>query len=151
MKYCGDSTVEKLERGYACKTRGHVAVPVRTCAIRCARTCCGARGRDTRREGAMRSARTHLCQIICQKGVYIALKTSISCRLFDLGVFFASHLAAFSTAISIILPCVLHQNALHLAPKRIAFSGILHCVYHQNALYFAANRQKTGVSGGRFK
>jgi len=26
MKYRGDSTVEKLERGYACKTRGHVAV-----------------------------------------------------------------------------------------------------------------------------
>jgi len=64
---------------------------------------------------------------------------------------FASHLAAFSTAISIILPCVLHQNVLHLAPKLIAFSGILHCVLHQNALHFAANGPKTGVGGGQLK
>ena len=102
MKYRGDSTVEKLERGYACKTRGHVAVrmcdPVRESATRgCDVVRCGARGRDVVREGAMRCARTHLCQIICQKGVYIALKTSISCRLSDLGVFFASHLADYLT------------------------------------------------------
>ena len=88
-----------------------------TCAIQCARTRYGMqecdavregamrdvrarfemRGRDVEREGAMRNARTHLCQIICQKGVYIALKTSISCRLLDLGVFFASHLADYLT------------------------------------------------------
>ena len=72
-------------------------------AIRCARVRrgvpvrYGTRGRDAEREGAMRNARTHLCQIICQKGVYITLKTSISCRLLDLGVFFASHLADYLT------------------------------------------------------
>jgi len=58
---------------------------------------CGARGCDARREGATWNAKTHLCQIICSKGVYIALKTSISCRLLDLGVFFASHLADYLT------------------------------------------------------
>ena len=57
----------------------------------------GARGRDAVLDGATRNARTHLCQIICQKGVYIALKTSISCRLSDLGVLFASHLADYLT------------------------------------------------------
>ena len=60
-------------------------------ATRDARVRCGARGCDARREGATWNAKTHLCQIICSKGVYIALKTSISCRLLDLGVFFASH------------------------------------------------------------
>ena len=95
MKYSEDSTVEKLERGYVCKTRGRVAL--HACAIRCARVRrgvpvrYGTRGRDAEREGATWCARTHLCQIICSKGVYIALKTSISCRLLDLGVFFASH------------------------------------------------------------
>ena len=62
--------------------------------------------------------------------------------LFDL------RLAAFYTAFSSILPCVLPQNALHLAPKRNAFSGILHCILHQNALRFAANGPKTGTKGG---
>ena len=115
MKYCEDSTVEKLERGYVCKTRGHVEL--HACAMRDARARCGARECDARREGAMWcawarrgarerdarcegatwNARTHLCQIICSKGVYIALKTSISCRLLDLGVFFASHLADYLT------------------------------------------------------
>jgi len=73
-------------------------------AMREARVRRGARGRDVEREGAMRDAKTHfqhakthLCQIICSKGVYIALKTSISCRLLDLGVFFASHLADYLT------------------------------------------------------
>ena len=73
-------------------------------AMREARVRRGARGRDVEREGAMRDAKTHfqhakthLCQIICSKGVYIALKTSISCRLLDLGVFFASHLADYPT------------------------------------------------------
>ena len=70
---------------------------VREGMLRCARARCGTRGRDAEREGAMRNARTHLCQIICSKGVYIALKTSISCRLLDLGVFFASHLADYPT------------------------------------------------------
>ena len=64
---------------------------------------------------------------------------------------FASCFAAFSTAFSTILPCVLHQNALHLAPKRTAFSGILHCVLHQNALRFTTNHPKTGVGGGQLK
>ena len=35
---------------------------------------------------------------------------------------------AFCLAFSVILPCVLHQNALHLAAKRIAFSGKTHCI-----------------------
>ena len=70
---------------------------VRESAMRDARVRRGARGCDVVREGATRDARTHLCQIICQKGVYIALKTSISCRLLDLGVFFASHLADYPT------------------------------------------------------
>jgi len=65
--------------------------------LRCTHVRCGARGRDAEREGAMWNAKTHLCQIICSKGVYIALKTSISCRLLDLGVFFASHLADYLT------------------------------------------------------
>jgi len=102
MKYCEDSTAEKLERGYVCKTRGRVAL--HACAIRCAMAQRGTRGCDVEREGAMRDvkthfqhAKTHLCQIICSKGVYIALKTSISCRLLDLGVFFASHLADYLT------------------------------------------------------
>ena len=70
---------------------------VREGATRDARVRCGARGCDARREGATWNAKTHLCQIICSKGVYIALKTSISCRLLDLGVFFASHLADYLT------------------------------------------------------
>ena len=61
MKYCEDSTVEKLERGYVCKTQGHVAVrmcdPVRESATRDARVRRGARGRDVVRESAMRDAR----------------------------------------------------------------------------------------------
>ena len=78
-----------------CGARGRDAV--REGAMRCARVRCGARGCDVEREGATWNARTHLCQIICSKGVYIALKTSISCRLLDLGVFFASHLADYLT------------------------------------------------------
>ena len=62
-----------------------------------AKSRCGTRGHVAVRESATWSAKTHLCQIICQKGVYIALKTSISCRLLDLGVFFASHLADYLT------------------------------------------------------
>jgi len=61
MKYREDSTVEKLERGYACKTRGHVAL--HACAMRCARARCEMRGCDARREGATWNAKTHLCQI----------------------------------------------------------------------------------------
>ena len=57
----------------------------------------GARGHVAGGEIATWNAKTHLCQIICSKGVYIALKTSISCRLLDLGVFFASHLADYLT------------------------------------------------------
>ena len=75
--------------------RGHVAggeIATWSAWVRC-----GARGCDARREGATWNAKTHLCQIICSKGVYIALKTSISCRLLDLGVFFASHLADYLT------------------------------------------------------
>ena len=78
--------------------------PARDGATRNVSARCGARGCDVEREGAMRDAKTHfqhakthLCQIICSKGVYIALKTSISCRLLDLGVFFASHLADYPT------------------------------------------------------
>ncbi len=71
--------------------------PVREGATWDARARRGARERNAERESATRNARTHLCQIICQKGVYIALKTSISCRLLDLGVFFASHLADYPT------------------------------------------------------
>ena len=70
---------------------------VREGATRDARARCGARGRDAVREGATRDARTHLCQIICSKSIYIAPKTSISCRLFDLGVFFAPGLADYLT------------------------------------------------------
>ena len=102
MKYCEDSTVEKLERGALRGAR--VCDAVREGSMRCARACCGARECDVEREGATRDvkthfqhAKTHLCQIICSKGVYIALKTSISCRLLDLGVFFASHLADYPT------------------------------------------------------
>ena len=108
MKYRGDSTAEKLEKDMSakrevtlscthvlCGRRGHDAE--RAGATWSARACCGARGCDVEREGATWNARTHLCQIICSKGVYIALKTSISCRLLDLGVFFASHLADYPT------------------------------------------------------
>ena len=66
-------------------------------AMRDVRARCEMRGCDARREGATWNAKTHLCQIICSKGVYIALKTSLSCRLLDLGVFFASHLADYLT------------------------------------------------------
>ena len=78
-----------------CGARGRDAV--RKGATRNARVRRGARGRGAVHKGAMRNARTHLCRIICSKGVYIALKTSISCRLLDLGVFFASHLADYPT------------------------------------------------------
>ena len=33
---------------------------------------------------------------------------------------------AYQLALSIILPCVLHQNNLHLAPKRTPFCGKTH-------------------------
>ena len=55
MKYCEDSTVEKLERGYVCKTQGHGAL--HACATWSARARCGARGHVAVREGAMRYAR----------------------------------------------------------------------------------------------
>ena len=83
-----DARVRRGARGCDAKREG---------ATRDARVRCGARGCDARREGATWNAKTHLCQIICSKGVYIALKTSISCRLLDLGVFFASHLADYLT------------------------------------------------------
>ena len=63
MKYCEDSTVEKLERGYACKTRGCDAV--REGATWNARVRRGARGRDARREGAMRDARVRRGTRVC--------------------------------------------------------------------------------------
>ena len=55
MKYCEDSTVEKLERGYVCKTQGHGAL--HACATWSARARFGARGHIAVREGAMRYAR----------------------------------------------------------------------------------------------
>ncbi len=64
---------------------------------------------------------------------------------------FISHLAAFCTAFSSILVCVLHQNALRFGAKRGAFSSILHCVLHHIALYFAVNSSKCGANGGPFK
>ena len=49
------------------------------------------------------------------------------------------HLAAFWTAFSTKIDCVLPQNALHLAANCIAFWCKLHCVLHHIAGYFAAN------------
>ena len=46
---------------------------------------------------------------------------------------FVSHLAAFCTAFSRILPCVQQQNARHLAPKRTAFSIKTHSILQQIA------------------
>jgi len=85
----------------------------------------------------------------------------------------APHLAAKTTTFSIILTCVLHQNALHLAPKRIAFflktqatlhQNALHlapkriafciktqAILHQNAPKLAANSPQSGVNGALFK
>ena len=53
---------------------------------------------------------------------------------------FVSHLAAFCTAFSSILPCVQQQNARHLAPKRTPFSTKTHSIQHQNAPHLASKR-----------
>jgi len=63
----------------------------------------------------------------------------------------APHLAAKTTTFSIILTCVLHQNALHLAPKRIAFCIKTQAILHQNAPKLAANSPQSGVNGALFK
>ena len=93
MKYCEDSTAEGAGRrragraarraGAGCEARGSGRVGARY----------GMRGSRVR----LQNTKTRLCQIICSKSVYIALKTSISCRLFDLGVFFAPDLADYLT------------------------------------------------------
>ena len=49
------------------------------------------------------------------------------------------HLAAFWTAFSTKIDCVLHQNRLRFAAKRTAFRCKLHCILHHIAGYFAAN------------
>ena len=44
----------------------------------------------------------------------------------------AVYIYAFCLAFSIILPCVLHQNALRFAPKCLAFCTKIDRVLHQN-------------------
>ena len=107
MKYCEDSTVEKREEGarVRCGVRGSGRTLegaqvrdawVRGCAgvLRCAKA---RRVRDADAKACLQNAKTHLCKIICSKSVYIAPKTSISCRLFDLGVFFTPDSADYLT------------------------------------------------------
>jgi len=54
----------------------------------------------------------------------------------------AFHLAAFYTAFSTILPCILHQNAVRLAAFYLAFSTKTQCILLHIALHFAANDPK---------
>ena len=65
MKYCEDSTVEKLGREYVCKTRGHVEL--HACAIRGVRDRYEMRERDAVREDAMPYARVR-----CRKQRHVA-------------------------------------------------------------------------------
>ena len=64
---------------------------------------------------------------------------------------FGSHLAAFCTAFSTILPCILHQNALRFAPYCTAFCTKTQCILRHFVLQLATISPKNGINDGYFK